>query len=269
MKWICLLAVSCIASAEPLSYECRFSGQSPVIDGDLGEAAWKNIPWTDDFVDILGKEFAAPRFRTRAKMLWTTDGLHVAAELAEPHVWGTLTEKNAIIFHDNDFEIFLDPDGDTLNYYEFEINSLGTIWELTLDKPYAKGGNAVHGTNLSGLKSAVKIQGTLNNPADTDSGWSVEIFLPWKDLARYQGTLTSPPRPGDTWRINFSRVEWKHDLEGGKYLRIPRHGSKIPEGEHPEDNWVWSPQGVINMHVPEQWGRLMFVKPPATEDSPH
>ncbi len=267
VKWICLLSLVRIACAEPLSYECRFSQQPPVIDGDLGEAVWKNIPWTADFLDIRGKESAIPRFRTRAKMLWTVGGLYVAAELAEPHVWGTLTEKNAIIFHDNDFEIFLDPDGDTLNYHEFEINALGTIWELTLDKPYAKGGNAVHGTNLPGLKSAVKIQGTLNNPADTDSGWSVEVFLPWKDLALYQGELTSPPLPGDTWRINFSRVEWKHELEKGKYLRIPRHGSTIPDGEHPEDNWVWSPQGVINMHVPEQWGRLVFVKSPASGDS--
>ncbi len=267
MKWICLFALAGIAAAEPLTYGCRFSQQAPVIDGDLSEAVWKDIPWTGDFLDIRGSEFEAPRFRTRVKMLWTAEGLHIGVELAEPHVWGTLTEKNSIIFNDNDFEIFLDPDGDTLNYHEFEINALGTIWELTLDKPYAKGGTAVHGTNLPGLKSAVKIQGTLNNPADTDSGWSVEIFMPWKDLVIYQGKLTSPPRPGDIWRINFSRVEWRHEVENGGYLRIPRHGSKIPDDEHPEDNWVWSPQGVINMHVPEQWGRLRFEKPAVPSES--
>ncbi|MEO5714377.1 MAG: carbohydrate-binding family 9-like protein [Luteolibacter sp.] len=263
MKWILLLSLANLAAGEPLSYECRFSSEAPVIDGDLGDVAWKAIPWTSDFLDIIGKQAADPRFRTRAKMLWTADGLYVAAELSEPHVWGTLKEKNAIIFHDNDFEIFLDPDGDTLNYHEFEINALGTIWELTLDKPYAKGGTAVHGTNLPGLRSAVKVQGTLNNPGDTDVGWTVEVFMPWKDLALYQGKCSSPPHPGDTWRINFSRVEWKHEVVGGSYQRIPRHGSKIPDGGHPEDNWVWSPQGVINMHVPEQWGRLVFVKPQA------
>lgn len=255
-----LLFLPLLASAEPLTYECRFSETAPKIDGDLADPAWEKIAWTSDFTDIRGKEHPAPRFRTRAKMLWTADGLHVAAEMEEPHVWGTLTAKNAIIFHDNDFEIFLDPDGDTLNYYEFEINAVGTIWELTLDKPYSKGGNAVHGTNLPALKSAVKVIGTLNNPADTDTGWSVEVFLPWKDLAKYSGKLPSPPTAGDTWRINFSRVEWKHRVKDGKYVRVPEHGTKIPDGDHPEDNWVWSPQGVINMHVPEQWGRLMFVK---------
>ena len=45
-----------------------------------------------------------------------------------------------------------------------------------------------------------------------------------------------------------------------RYVRVPKHGAKIPDGEHPEDNWVWSPQGVINMHIPERWGRLVFVK---------
>ena len=26
----------------------------------------------------------------------------------------------------------------------------------------------------------------------------------------------------------------------------------------PEHNWVWSPQGVIDMHRPERWGYLQF-----------
>lgn len=255
-----LFCLPLLAAADPLSYECRFSEAAPKVDGDLSDATWEKIAWTSDFVDIRGKEQPAPRFRTRAKMLWTAEGLHVAAEMVEPHVWGTLTEKNAIIFHDNDFEIFVDPDGDTLNYYEFEINALGTIWELTLDKPYAKGGNAALGTNLPGLKSAVKIDGTLNDPTDTDTGWSVEVFLPWKDLAKYTGKLPSPPNAGDTWRINFSRVEWIHLVKDGKYVRVPEHRAKIPEGDHPEDNWVWSPQSEIAMHIPEKWGKLMFVK---------
>jgi hypothetical protein len=28
--------------------------------------------------------------------------------------------------------------------------------------------------------------------------------------------------------------------------------------KRPEHNWVWSPQGVINMHRPERWGILQF-----------
>ena len=29
---------------------------------------------------------------------------------------------------------------------------------------------------------------------------------------------------------------------------------------YPEDNWVWSPQGVVNMHYPEMWGYVQFSK---------
>lgn len=256
-----LLASAAFVLAVPLEYSCPFSHTDPVVDGDLSDPAWKTAPWTSDFIDIRGRNHSAPRFRTRARMLWTHKGLHVSAELREPHVWGTLTQKNSIIFHDNDFEIFLDPDGDTLNYYEFEINALGTLWELTLDKPYSRGGKATHGTNLPGLKSAVKVQGTLNDPSDTDQAWTVEVFLPWKDLARHRGSTACPPSPGDVWRINFSRVQWRHDLKDSRYIRRPPHGSKIPDGTHPEDNWVWSPQGAINMHLPERWGRLRFHKP--------
>jgi hypothetical protein len=58
-----------------------------------------------------------------------------------------------------------------------------------------------------------------------------------------------PPRPRDLWRINFSRVQWDTDRVDGKYRRI--------EGRR-EHNWVWSPQGAINMHMPEHWGYLEF-----------
>lgn len=90
----------------------------------------------------------------------------------------------------------------------------------------------------------------------TDSCWK---DIPFADLARYRGGNPKAPDAGDTWRINCSRVEWKHRLEAGEYRRIPPHGAEIKDGDHPEDNWVWSPQGTINMHVPEQWGRLRFV----------
>ena len=261
MKLLLLALAAAPALAAPLEYTCRFSATDPVVDGDLSDPAWKAAPWTADFTDIRGSGHPAPRYKTRARMLWTPRGLHVCAELRDPHVWGSLTRRNSIIFHDNDFEIFLDPDGDTLNYYEFEINALGTLWELTLDKPYSRGGKATHGTNLPGLKSAVKVHGTLNQPADTDHSWTVEVFLPWKDLARHRGRSACPPAPGDVWRINFSRVQWRHEVRESRYVRIPPHGAKIPQGSHPEDNWVWSPQGEINMHLPERWGRLRFLGP--------
>ena len=232
----------------PRGYVCRPARQPPRIDGRLDDKAWKSAEWTDRFVDIEGKRKPKPRFRTRAKMLWDQDYFYIAADMLEPHVWGTLTKHDSVIFHDNDFEVFIDPDGDTHEYYEFEMNALNTGWDLFLPKPYKDGGRADNSWEIPGLKTAVAIRGTLNDPSDTDTGWSVEIAIPWKVLA-VSAHRSSPPQSGDQWRVNFSRVEWKHLVKNGRYSKVPKLR---------EDNWVWSPQGIIDMHRPEMWGHVQF-----------
>ena len=233
----------------PRGYVC-YRASSPInVDGKPDDPAWADAPWTEDFVDIEGPGKPIPRFRSRAKMLWDDQYLYVYAELQEPHVWGTITKKNEVIFRDNDFEVFINPDASNHNYYEYEMNALNTIWELTLDRPYRDDGPAHLGTNLEGLKSAVHVEGTINDPSDTDHGWSVEIAFPWKALAKYAKSVPCPPVDGNQWRMDFSRVEWVIDIIDGKYRKVPNR---------PEDNWVWSPQGVVDMHRPERWGYVQF-----------
>jgi hypothetical protein len=236
----------------PRGYVC-YRADSPLqIDGRLDEPDWQKVPWTEDFVDIEGDAKPRPRFRTRVKMLWDDRYFYIAAEMEEPHVWGTLTEHDAIIFQDNDFEVFIDPDGDNHEYYEFEINALNTGWDLFLTKPYKDGGSALHAWEIPGLKTAVYIDGTLNDPRDRDRGWSVELAFPWAVL-REAAHRRTPPRDGEQWRVNFSRVEWQHEIVDGKYRKV---------SEQREDNWVWSPQGVVNMHRPETWGYVQFSAAP-------
>ncbi len=232
----------------PRGYVCRSTSRPPKIDGRLDDPAWAAAAWTDRFVDIEGKSKPKPRFLTRAKMLWDHEFFYIAADMNEPHVWGTLTRHDSVIFHDNDFEVFIDPDGDTHEYYEFEMNALNTGWDLFLPRPYKDGGRADNSWEIPGLKTAVDVRGTLNDPSDVDRGWSVEIAIPWKVLAR-SANRKSPPASGDQWRVNFSRVEWRHLLKDGKYAKVP--GKR-------EDNWVWSPQGIIDMHRPEKWGIVQF-----------
>lgn len=228
-----------VPATGPLSYKCHFTRKPPTIDGDLNDPAWKKAEWTSDFVDIEGARMATPRFRTRVKMLWDKNYLYIAAELREPNVHATLTEHDSVIFKDNDFEVFLKPLPDTPSYYEFEMNALNTGWDLFLAKPYKLGGHADNSWDIPNLRTAVAVQGTLNNPSDQDTGWTLEIAYP---LNAFESRQHVPaPLPGTQWRINFSRVEWKPDN--------PK-----------EDNWVWSPQGLIDMHVPENWGYLRFVR---------
>lgn len=234
----------------PQGYVCYHRTGPLTIDGRLDEADWQRAAWTHDFQDIEGDTKPAPRFRTRSKMLWDERYFYVGAEVEEPHVWATLTNHDSVIFRDNDFEVFMDPNGDNHEYYEIEINALNTEWDLLLKKPYISGGPALNEWEIPGLKTAVHVEGTLNDPSDTDRGWSVEFAFPWKVLRQY-AHRPAPPREGDQWRVNFSRVEWQIQIADGKYQKVP---------ETAEDNWVWSPQGIVDMHRPEKWGYVQFTK---------
>ena len=248
-----------VAQPPPREYEAPAAACPPAIDGSLDDAAWFTAPWTEPFVDIRGGGRPDPRLRTRAKIVWDERFLYVGAALEEPHLWATLAERDAILYREHDFEVFLDPDGDGLAYYELEINALGTEFDLFLDKPYRRNGRADIAWDMEGLRTAVHLDGTLNDPSDQDAGWSVEMAIPWSAL-RPPGApadaAVAAPRPGDAWRVNFSRVQWPLVVVAGEYRR---RREPVDWSDHPEDNWVWSPQGEIDMHIPEKWGVVRFV----------
>lgn len=239
----------------PEKYVAHRSLNSLEVDGKLDEESWQKAAWSNDFVDIEGEHAPAPPYRqTRVKMLWDDEYFYIGAELEEPDIWATYTERDAVIFHENDFEVFIDPDGDSHNYYELEINALGTIWDLILLKPYRDGGPALNAWDIRGLKSDVHIYGTLNDPSDEDEKWTVELAFPWKML-KEAANPNRRPENGEQWRINFSRVHWKIKSENGIYIKEinPATGKS-----YPEFNWVWSEQGKIAMHQPETWGYVQF-----------
>jgi hypothetical protein len=240
----------------PSRYTCRSTATPPVVDGDLGDPAWSDAAWTQPFVDIEGSLKPAPRFATRVKMAWDQRYFYVAARMEEPDLWATYEQRDAVIYHENDFEVFIDPDGDTHEYYELEINAINTVWDLLLLKPYRDGGPAVNAWDIAGLRTAVKLDGTLNEPSDRDAGWTVEIAMPWAVLGEC-AHRPSPPRNGDRWWVNFSRVEWRRDVVDGRYVKTM---DTVTGKDLPEDNWVWSPQGLVAMHYPEMWGLVTFTK---------
>ncbi len=269
---ILLLATAC--SGQPTdstgawphrSYACARLDSPPAIDGDPSE--WAGGRWTQAFIDIEGEAKPAPRYLTRAAMAWDDEHFYIAAEMAEPHLWGTLTKRDSILHHQNNFEVFIDPDGDGAMYHELQVNVLNTVFDLLLVKRYRHGGPARHGWTIKGLQTAVKLDGTPNDPSDVDRGWSVEIAIPWSALAETAGAAC-PPIPGDVWRVNFSRVEWTIEplADPGKlgYAKAnhPETGRRLDE-----DNWVWSPQARIDMHEPQYWGFVEFVPASAASEA--
>lgn len=238
------------------SYTAYRAPPGMAIDGRLDEGAWKTAHWTESFVDIRDESHPAPTWQTRAKLLWDDEYLYIAGYLEEPHVWATLTERDAIIYRDHDFEVFLDPEGDAVEYYEFEVNALGTMFDLYLNRPYNEGGTADISWDAAGLQWAVHLDGTLNDPTDEDRGWSVEIAIPWRSLVPSGSeAVRLRPNDGEIWRVNFSRVQWPLRIADGRYDKVRQ---PVDRSDRPEHNWVWSPQGAINMHIPERWGVVTF-----------
>ena len=222
------------------------------IDGKDDELAWSNAIYTDDFIDIEGDKI--PSQKTNVKMLWDDKFLYVFAKLYENHIWGDITKRDDVIYYNNDFEVFINPNDDVFSYGEIEINALGTEWDLFLNRPYRLKGKADSSWDINGLKSAVYINGTLNDPNDLDDYWTVEIAIPLKEIEKLNTSRKDEKViSGDVWRINFSRVNWDFEINNGVYSRKKENGKYLPEY-----NWVWSPQGIINMHVPENWGYLVF-----------
>ena len=245
--------VSCAQSSDKMyqTYVAHKTLETITIDGKPDEVAWGKASWSTTFIDIEGVN--EPTYKTQVKMLWDEKYFYVLAKLEEPHVWGDIEKRDAVIFYNNDFEVFVDPDGDTHNYYELELNALNTAWDLFITKPYRESNSPIiNDWNITGLKSAVSVDGTLNNPNDIDKGWVLELAIPWE---AYKTSYYHKNVPvDDFWRVNFSRVNWEHSVTNGKYSR-----KKDSNGDYlHEYNWVWSPTGVINMHEPEKWGYVYF-----------
>lgn len=261
----------------PLIYVAPYSHTSIEINADVDKAAWAQIPWSSEFDDIRGpnngngndnddndNRHPSQKCRTRFKMQWDDEYLYVLALLhSDMEVPATFTERNSPIYHqDSDFEVFADPMGSCHFYKELEMNAINTVWNLMLDKPYEDGGHERSGRiagpgepdyyEVERLGTAARvIEGELNRPGnstqDHDGGvvWAVEIALAHTDTLRYQ-TQQILPQVGGRWRINFSRVEKKGDI-----------------------NWTWQQQriwdpikmehvGKVNMHLPDAWGYVQF-----------
>jgi len=300
-----LAAFDCsFSSSYPRQYVAYKTDRALVIDGELDDDAWTAVAATERFVDISTQTL--PRLSTHVKIRWDDEFLYVGAILEEPQAFANISStchclnasQDQVIFHDNDFEVFIDAAGTTHFYKEFEMNALNATWDLQLNRAYDDGGgeNSSRVFGPAGwdyelpvgrpatLHSAVYVHGSVNNPAVGSSYWSAEIAFPLSKLVE-NTPAQLPIRPGTFWRINFSRVQWAVQVVKGQYWK---QGERRPSlshadrsaigsimlscwasaaacqscpvpGAHNEDNWVWSPMGAIAMHLPERWGMLQFA----------
>jgi uncharacterized lipoprotein YddW (UPF0748 family) len=250
MKNLCFSSFLLLALpllAEP-TYLCQKAIDPIRIDGHLNERSWQKAQFLPPMRDLSGKP---AQYHCSIQMTYDDDYLYFAAVLPTPNINGSLTQRDSIIYHDDDFEIFIDPTNSGHNYLELEINALNTVWDLFLTAPYREGAAciAIHDWDIKGLKHAVSYQGTLNHPDDIDTSWTVEIAWPWTSITHHATLprVAHPPSHNQEMRFNFSRVDHPLDPITGKRGEI---------------NTVWAATRQATIHAPEQWGRIRFSKNP-------
>jgi len=233
------------------------------VDGALDESSWANAEWTNKFDHILStKGYMKPFLATRAKMLWDDERIYFAAEMEEPNLVGHIVKNDTVVCYDNDFEIFIDVDSDAQNYIELEFNILGTVWDIFYHKEFHRGGIPMgwpqhfYGRpyspqwDLEGLLMAVRVDGSINYPLDTDRGWTLEVSIPWKSLQKKSRTGEKLNKNGSFFRVGFSRVQypWQRDIWPIDNWKSSGSGW----------DWTWTPNLAYDMHVPECWGRIIL-----------
>ncbi len=267
--------------SSPSVYTAYRAAAPLVVDGDLNEPSWQMAPKSPRFVDVVTGGPAL--YDTRAAVLWDDRALYVGFWIEEPYVEATLHERDAIIFQENDVEVFIDG-GDA--YYELEINALNTVYEVffiwkdaysrqgRFDVPefdvyhpraYTFGGNddrsvahfwrgshprgarwAFPDWDFPGLQTGVKVHGRINDPAHVDQGWTAEVAFPWTGMTWLAGDRPLPPRSGDVWHLQFARYE--------KVMGTDRHVG-----------WAWDSVGSRDNHRPERFTPIRFSDRLVTE----
>jgi len=247
----------------------RKTSVAPTIDGKLEESVWSHATVSQRFVDLISGD--GSYLDTRVRLLWDDTNLYAAYTIEEPKVRAQLTQHTDAIYTENDVELFIAGDN---SYYEFEINARNTVYEVFFiwESAYQSSGFATQpdfarknlqpfngvgytthprGPRLGhfnwrfpGMRTAVHVNGTLNDDSDTDRGWSVEIALPWSGIRVLfpEGKRTIPPKNGDLWAMDFSRF----------------NTAKAPSPAKDSGGWALNHHGIWDSHVPECFARVLF-----------
>jgi hypothetical protein len=196
---------------------CHRVHHKPELSGDLKQLPWSEIQSVYSLT--LSSGDGAPEQATRFMCGWDDDHFYVGFQVEDRDIHATMTERDAKVWQEEAVEFFVSPDEVLTNYYEFQFSPRNVVRDIRVENPNGRmEGSSFHGEwDCQGLKSAVHVEGKLNDNSVLDAGWSIEIALPFECLLGSGKQVTE----GDTWRINFFRVNRWPKAEFSSY--VPTH----------------------------------------------
>ena len=216
------------AAAEIPEYTVMRATGKIVLDGRLDDPDWAAARPAGAF--LFPWWTAGDKEQTEAKMLWDDNFLYIAYRCDDAHIWADHYDTNSATCLDDCVEIFWNPNpkaGDAYNM--FEMNCLGNTLAVANDFKTPILQNRILPPHIS-----QRIEGTVNNDDDTDTGWALEVAIRFSD---YPGLFDgSAPKEGDMWRIGLNRC-----------------GGKVNNQES-----QWSPSKTTSFHSPQDFGKIFF-----------
>jgi hypothetical protein len=214
-------------------YEVKRASTAPVIDGKLDDAVWNTASPALTLQFLWDAQTGAKQL-TRARVLWDANALYIGYEAEDADITAQFLNRDDPTYRDDAVEIFINPNpAQEVVYYGFEWNARGVMYDYlnynsrTLFKRY----------DATGVQVATALQGTLNNSADVDLGWTLEAAIPW---ANFEELSRRPPVAGAVWKANFNRWD---GVEPNRRMSI----------------WSDPQQANAWPHVPSRFGELVFV----------
>jgi hypothetical protein len=170
------------------------------ITGEGNAAAWENTEWIS-----LTKRQGEKPYTTRAKLLYSEQGIYVLFHCDDKKISATKTEDFTDLWKEDVVEIFFWTDESTPLYFEYELSPLN--YELAILVPNFNGDFL--GWKPWGYEGdrKTKHKVTLSkDEAQNITAWTAEIFIPYKLLKPLQNV---PAKKGTQWRMNMYRID--HD----------------------------------------------------------
>ena len=170
------------------------------IDGIMEKAWEKSNVYGMYVVQTTKKPLSPAEIRT----MYDDENLYVFMKTKDKDITAYETRTDESTCADDVMEIFLRPGKNAPWYYNAEINALGTAYTA---KNHSGNKDQIRWRHLwnPDLEYAIHIEGTLNNPYDTDKYWTLEVKIPFAQLDYLNGKT---PKAGDVWTCNFAKYDY-------------------------------------------------------------